>query len=105
MASEQEHHDFEAAVARHVPALVSYLAGLTRQRAEAEELAQETLVRAFRAFPRFRSEPGGPDRTWGWLRTIAVNRWRSAARDRSRDRRLVGALTPPLSPKRPTVTR
>lgn len=86
MASEQNHQDFEATVARHIPALVSYLAGLTRQRAEAEELAQEALVRAFSAFPRFRTEPGGPDRTWSWLRTIAINRWRSTARDRHRRR-------------------
>ncbi len=86
MASEREHLEFEAAIAQHVPALVSYLAGLTRRRAEAEELAQEALVRAFHAFPRFRAEPGGPDRTWSWLRTIAVNRWRTAARDRGRRR-------------------
>lgn len=77
--------EFEAAVRGHVPALVSYLAALTRSRGRAEEIAQESLVRAYGAFHRF--EGGGqPDRVGAWLRTIARNCWRNALRDERRAR-------------------
>src|ERR1700719_2218446 len=54
---------------------------LTRVRADAEDLVQETYLKAFRAADQF--EPGTNLRAW--LFTILHNTARNRARDRSRD--------------------
>jgi RNA polymerase sigma-70 factor (ECF subfamily) len=53
---------------------------LCGNRAEAEDLLQETFVRAYRGLPRFR----GRARFTTWLHRIAVNLCRDAARRRRR---------------------
>lgn len=52
---------------------------LTGERAEAEDLSQDALVRAVKAWPSFRgeSEPGT------WLYRIVVNAWKNRLRDRA----------------------
>src|ERR1700720_610856 len=54
---------------------------LTRSAADAEDLVQETYLKAFRAADQF--EPGTNLRAW--LFTILHNTARNRARDRSRD--------------------
>jgi RNA polymerase sigma-70 factor, ECF subfamily len=54
---------------------------LTRRQADAEDLVQETYLKAFRAADRF--EPGTNLRAW--LFTILHNTARNRARDRARD--------------------
>jgi RNA polymerase sigma-70 factor (ECF subfamily) len=54
---------------------------LTRHRADAEDLVQDTLVRAFRSADRF--TPG--TNLKAWLYTILHNAWRNRRRDASRD--------------------
>lgn len=65
---------FRAFVVRHermVFALLSrMLGGRSGAHAEVEDLAQETFVRAFRAFPDF--DPAGPAKLSTWLLTIAT---------------------------------
>lgn len=52
--------------------------------ADAEDLAQETFVRAFRAFERYEPDRIEALRLSGWTWTIALNLARNAARTRSR---------------------
>lgn len=59
---------FGVLVERHQEWLVSFLAHMISSRTDAEELAQNVLVRAFFALPRFRGDASF--RTW--LRTIAT---------------------------------
>src|SRR5215204_706077 len=53
---------------------------LTRNRADAEDLVQDTLVKAFRFTDRF--EPG--TNLKAWLYTILHNTWRNQRRDAAR---------------------
>jgi hypothetical protein len=63
--------------------VLSYVVGLTRDRAGAEDVVQETLLRAWRNGAVLEC-PGGSGR--GWLFTVAkrivIDRWRSASRRR-----------------------
>lgn len=54
---------------------------LTRNRADAEDLVQDTFVKAFRFTDKF--EPGSNLKAW--LFTILHNTWRNQRRDASRD--------------------
>jgi RNA polymerase sigma-70 factor (ECF subfamily) len=65
---------------RHAPGVFRFLAGLTGNEAEAEDLAQETFVRVFKARATYR--PAQPFATW--LYTIAANLARNQFRWRSR---------------------
>jgi RNA polymerase sigma-70 factor (ECF subfamily) len=63
---------FRAFVVRHermVFALLSRMVGAGKE-ADIEDLAQETFVRAYRAFPGF--DPAGPAKVSTWLLTIAT---------------------------------
>lgn len=60
---------FALVYARHAPPIMSFLAHALADRVTAEDLCQETFVRAFRASPRFR--PGAP--LAPWLFRIARN--------------------------------
>ncbi len=53
---------------------------LARDRHAAEELAQETFVRAYRSLGRLED----PDRLGSWLRGICRNAWRQRCRDAAR---------------------
>src|SRR5438132_9041447 len=57
---------FEAFYRRYQPALVSTCTTLTGSRAAAEDLAQETLLRAYQHIDGLDA-----DRAWGWLKTVA----------------------------------
>ncbi len=68
---------FEALYARHAPTVMRFLHHLCHDAGLAEDLTQETFVRAWRAAPRFR--PEAAVRTW--LLEIAKRRgWSAGAR-------------------------
>ena len=72
---------FEAEALASVDSLYRTALRLTRVPADADDLVQETLLKAFRAADRF--EPGSNLRAW--LFTILHNTARNRARDRARD--------------------
>lgn len=74
-----EAEGFEALVAEHAPALYRFARHLVRDPDEAEDLVQETFLRAYRARRRFRGD--APVRVWlrRILHNLAVDR---ARRDR-----------------------
>src|ERR1700716_1675144 len=61
----------EAAGIEHIDGLYSYALVLTRNHAEAEDLVQETYVRALQAMGRLRADSNMK----GWLFTILRNVW------------------------------
>ena len=61
----------EAAGIEHIDGLYSYALVLTRNRGEAEDLVQETYVRALGAMGRLRTDSN----VKGWLFTILRNIW------------------------------
>ena len=72
---------FEAEALAALDSLFRVAMRLTRSRADAEDLVQETFLKAFRAADRF--EPGTNLRAW--LFTILHNTARNRARDHARD--------------------
>lgn len=63
----------------------SLYSGLRRLHgAEAEDLAQETFIRAYRALQGYEAERVRALQLRGWIWTIALNLGRNATRDRSR---------------------
>jgi RNA polymerase sigma-70 factor (ECF subfamily) len=72
---------FEAEALTYLDSLYRTALRVTRARADAEDLVQETYLKAFRAVEQF--EPGTNLRAW--LFTILHNTARNRARDRSRD--------------------
>src|SRR6201993_888322 len=64
----------------HVDGLYSYALVLTRNHAEAQDLVQETYVRAIRAMGRLRQDSN----VKGWLFTILRNIWLNELRQRRR---------------------
>ena len=75
----QEHGkqpEFSQAALDHLDALYSYALSLTRERAQAEDLVQETYLRAVRAFAQLL-----PDSNLkGWLFAILRNIWLNQVR-------------------------
>lgn len=70
-----------AAVAREqLEGLYGYCVRLTNDRTVAEDLVQNTLLRAMRAYPELRDESS----VKSWLFAIATNGWRDLCRVRSR---------------------
>ena len=72
---------FGAEVLRYLEPLYATALRLTRNRADAEDLVQDTLVKAFRFSDKF--EPGTNMRAW--LSTILHNTWRNRIRDAGRE--------------------
>jgi RNA polymerase sigma-70 factor (ECF subfamily) len=73
-----------ARVARdHLDRLYGFCLRLTGDPADAEDLVQESLLRAMRAYAGLRD----PTRAKGWLFAIATNAWRDTIRARSREPR------------------
>ncbi len=60
---------FDAFYVREYPQMVAVVYALTGQRWAAEELAQEALIRAFRAWGRV----SGYDKPGAWLRRVTIN--------------------------------
>jgi RNA polymerase sigma-70 factor (ECF subfamily) len=70
-----------ADVAREqIDGLYGYCVRLTNGRTDAEDLVQDTLLRAMRAYPGLRDE----QKVKSWLFTIATNAWRDLCRARGR---------------------
>lgn len=79
---DDERHLFEAEARPHLDVLYSTALRLTRSAVDAEDLVQDTLVRAYRFYDRF--EAGTNFKAW-LLRiqmNAFVNRYRRAARER-----------------------
>src|SRR5436189_4530335 len=72
---------FEAEALGYIDSLYRTALRLTRNPADAEDLVQDTYLKAFRSADRF--EPGTNLRAW--LFTILHNTARNRARDRARD--------------------
>src|SRR5512134_683085 len=72
---------FGAEVLRYLEPLYATPLRLTRNRSDAEDLVQDTLVKALRFSDRF--TPGTNMRAW--LSTILHNTWRNRLRDASRE--------------------
>lgn len=78
---------FEAEALQYLDQLYAAAMGMTRNRADAEDLVQETFVKAYAAFHRF--EPG--TNLKAWLYRILTNTYINDYRKRKRQP-LVGAL-------------
>jgi len=79
---ENRRGEFEEVALVHLDAIYRSALRLTHNRAEAEDLAQDTCVRAFRSFHRF--NPGTNCRAW--LFTILRNAFRDRLRRGGRER-------------------
>ena len=73
--------EFDRVALVHLDALYHVALRLTRNRAEAEDVVQETCLRAFRSFHRF--NPGTNCRAWLFtiLRNVFLNRVRTRGRE------------------------
>lgn len=85
MRSENQTQQFERLILPHESSLYAPAMALTRSASDAEDLVQETLVRAFDRFDTFRAD-GSPR---AWLHTIMRNLFYNAYRKRSREPRQV----------------
>lgn len=72
--------DFGTIARRYADQLYGFCVRLAGDPSEAEDLFQETLLRALRAWPEVRR----PERAKGWLFAIATNAWRDQLRARNR---------------------
>lgn len=70
-AEPRETDSFEELVQEHLTILYSAALRMTRNRADAEDLVQDTLERAHRAFHRYRAE----SKARAWLGCIMRNLW------------------------------
>jgi len=75
---------FETLVRRYQTRVVNYALAIVRDTGEAEDVAQETFIRAHRSLGRFRRESSFKT----WLYTIATNTARSALDRRARRKRV-----------------
>lgn len=81
----------QALVARKLPRMLTLAARVLGDRSEAEDVAQETMLRLWRQAPRWRSGEGRVD---AWVHRVALN----LCRDRLRRRRETPIDTPPDRP-------
>jgi len=79
-ARRGDHDAFQALVRRHEESAFRAAYLIVRDEAEAQDVAQEAFVRAFRALPRF--DPGKPFRPW--LLRIVTNQALNSVRSRTR---------------------
>src|SRR5512132_3008840 len=73
--------DFSAEALQFLGPLFATAMRLTRNRADAEDLVQDTFVKAFRFSGQFKRGTN----LRAWLYTILHNTWRNRRRDASRD--------------------
>ena len=85
--------------------ICSYLARLTGDLARAQELTQETFVRAYEALRRYSAARIRALQIRGWLWTIAANLCRNRARSRSRRPEVPLAKAPKATDTRPGPER
>jgi RNA polymerase sigma-70 factor (ECF subfamily) len=84
-ATAMNQSDFEAEALQHLPALMALATRLTRSRAEAEDLVQDTLVKALRAREQYRTETN----LRAWLLKILRNTFLNGYRRQSLERRVL----------------
>jgi RNA polymerase sigma-70 factor (ECF subfamily) len=84
---------FEVMIAAHHAEVHRYLARVTGRASDADDLSQETFIRAFRAY---RALPDGAN-VRAWLFTIATNLCRNHWRAEGRRRRAHAAVDPPAT--------
>ncbi len=72
---------FEAEALPHLDAAYNLARWLSRSPSDAEDIVQDAMLRAYRAFGGFRGGDARP-----WLLAIVRNCWRNAAADRRRRR-------------------
>lgn len=72
--------DFEALVRRHQDAIFAFALNLTGDRAEADDVAQEAFVRAWRAYGGYDEERRAALKERPWLHRIALNVFRNRLR-------------------------
>lgn len=75
-----EREAFEALVRRHQTRIVNYAMAIVKDPADAEDVAQETFIRAYRSLARFRGDSSFKT----WLYTIATNAARTGLERRGR---------------------
>jgi RNA polymerase sigma-70 factor (ECF subfamily) len=78
LGPKQEHRQFAFDLSEYLDGLYSYALALSRNRAEAEDLVQETCLRAIRAMDSLRAESSAKS----WLFTILRNIWFNQLRRR-----------------------
>jgi len=76
--NRQQHEEFERVALVHVHSLYNMALRFTRNAADAEDLLQDTYIRAFRFFHRY--QPGTNAKAWLFkiLRNGFINRYRKA---------------------------
>jgi RNA polymerase sigma-70 factor (ECF subfamily) len=77
---EEPDRAFADVAREQLDGLYGYCLRLTNNRTDAEDLVQDTLLRAMRAYPGLRDEK----KVKSWLFTIATNAWRDLCRARDR---------------------
>jgi RNA polymerase sigma factor (sigma-70 family) len=82
---------YSAFVEAHARDVYSTALRLSGSRAEADDLAQDTFVRAYRALGRFDAERVRSLEARPWLLTITVNLWRNRVRAAARRPRTTSA--------------
>src|ERR1700733_10412730 len=82
---DERRRRFEAQALPHLDAAYNLARWLTRSAPDAEDIVQDAMLRAFRAFEGFRGDNFRP-----WLLAIVRNCWRNKVRDVAR-RRTTGA--------------
>src|SRR5713226_3045287 len=88
---------FESIVAAHHAEIRRYLLRMTAKATDADDLSQETFVRAFRAY---RALPPGSN-VRAWLFAIATNLFRNHFRAQGRRRRAYAAAALEMRPHAP----
>ncbi len=81
-AQSKKERDFEREAMPHLPALYGAAMRLTRSPADAEDLVQETTLKAFKAFEQF--EPGTNCKAWLFriLTNTFINKYRRRVKER-----------------------
>jgi RNA polymerase sigma-70 factor (ECF subfamily) len=91
---------YGAFVRAHAGAVYSTALRLSGSRSEADDLAQETFVRAYRALRRFDAERVQSLESRAWLLTITVNLWRNHLRRAARRPRNARTAIPEVADQR-----
>jgi RNA polymerase sigma-70 factor (ECF subfamily) len=81
-SGRHSHHDFQRHVAPHVPSLQAAARRLARSSADADDLVQETLLRAYRFWDRYEVDT----HLRAWLHRILRNAFVNEYRRRTRER-------------------
>ena len=83
LAQGRDHQAFEALIRSYERPLLAFLLGLTSNASEAEELAQESFVRAYFDLGKLKDN----QRFGSWLFGLARNVYREAVKDRAKRRK------------------